>query len=93
MILECGAADLVDVLEHRRYVVLESQHRPHDVESASQRSFGARTVVADDVYDERVFAEIHLLKCINDSAYLRIYMLQKARKDLLHPRVKSFLVW
>ena len=78
MIFESWAADLVNVLEHARYVVLESQHRSHHVECAGQRSFGARAVVADNVDDECVLPETHLLKGINESADLRIGMVSPA---------------
>jgi len=92
MIFKCRAADLVDVLEHCRNVVLESQHRPHDVESAGQGSFGTGTVVADDVDYESIFAKTHLLKRINHSADLRIDVLQKTGEDLLHPCIEPPLI-
>src|SRR5262245_47019898 len=86
------SADLIDVLHHLLRIVRKPQHRPHDVERPGQRPFGTRSVVADDIDDERVVTKPHLLDGIDDLADLHIHVLEEAGEDFLHARIEPLLV-
>jgi len=86
------AADFFDALEHEGHIVKETELCLHVVERAGERPFGARAVVADDVNDQGVVAQSHLLDCVDKPADLRVHVLEEAGKHFLHARVEAFLV-
>ncbi len=92
MVFVPGAADLVDLAQHRGDFVGVALMALHVVQRPGQRPFGARPVVPDHVDNQGVLAQPHQLHRVDDAADLRVYVLKETGKDLLHPGVHAALV-
>ena len=92
VIFMLGAADLVDVRQHRRDVVGETLLRLHVVERAVKRALRTRPVVADDIDDEGIVALSEGFQSRDELADLRVDVLEESCEHLLHPGVKAFFI-
>jgi hypothetical protein len=92
MILVERSAKLVDVLEHERHIVEQTELRLHVVERTGERAFAARAVVTHYVDDQRIVAQAHAFDRVDNLADLGIDVLEETGVDLLHPRVQAFFI-
>ncbi len=92
VMLVLGAADLVDVRQHRRHIVWKTLLCFHVVQGAGQRTLGTGAIVAHDVDDERVVAQAHGVEGFHDPPHLGIDVLEEAREHFLRPGVQPSLV-
>jgi hypothetical protein len=85
-------AEVVDVRKYLLGSEAGSVHRAFEVERAVEAGFGAGSVVADDVEDERVVGKAHLVDGFDDAAYVVVSLLEISGVDLHHPLVQLLLV-
>ncbi|MNV90438.1 hypothetical protein D3C71_1848250 [compost metagenome] len=90
--MRAGSTEFIQLREFARVAFRQSLYGAEIVRAAEQTTFGARSIVADDVDEHRVVELAVGLECIDQLADLDVGMFQKTGINLHQSRSDALLI-